>query len=180
MAELVAKVYSQALFDVGLEKDSLDLYLEEIKAIVAACHEYPDFFEILKSPKIKTEEKKHVFLEVFGTRLSEEMNHFIKILLDKRRLKELLTIAKAFEALVYEHKGIIKATAYTTRPLGEEEAASLQNKLAAMAGKQIELNNQIDENLLGGVMIKLGDKVIDGTLKGRLNKLQSNLKEIIV
>ncbi|HAE42668.1 MAG TPA: hypothetical protein DCG34_07085 [Clostridiales bacterium] len=180
MAELVAKVYSQALFEVGLEKKSLDLYLKELKAVTTACTEYPDFYEILKSPKIKTDEKKRVVHEVFGDNHSEEINNFIKIILDKRRIKDLFSIAKEFEALIYEHKGIVKAIAYTTKPLATEEHEALKEKLQFMTKKEIELINQIDENLLGGVMIKLGDRVIDGTLRGKLNRLQNSLKEIIV
>jgi F-type H+-transporting ATPase subunit delta len=180
MAELVAKVYSQALFEVGIENNSLDLYWDELKAITAACMEYPDFYEILKSPKIKTDEKKRVVHEVFGKNQSDEINNFIKIILDKRRIKDLFNIAKEFEDLIYKHKGIVKATAYTIKPLTEDEQLALKDKLQFMTKKEIELINRIDENLLGGVMIKLGDKVIDGTLRGKLNRLQNSLKEIIV
>jgi len=180
MAELVAKVYSQALFEVGLDINSLDLFLEELKAVTTACREYPDFYEILKSPKIKTDEKKKVVQEVFGKNQSEEINNFIKIILDKRRIKDLFSIAKEFEDLIYEHKGIVKAIAYTTKPLTVDEQLALKEKLQFMTKKEIELINRIDVNLLGGVMIKLGDRVIDGTLRGKLNRLQSSLKEIIV
>lgn len=180
MAELVAKVYSQALFEVGLEKNSLDLYLEELKAVTSACSEYPDFYEILKSPKIKTDEKKRVVHEVFGKNQSEEITNFIRIILDKRRIKDLFNIAKEFEDLIYEHKGIAKAIAYTIKPLTTDEHLALKEKLQYLTKKEIELINRIDKNLLGGVKIKLGDKVIDGTLRGKLNGLQNSLKEIIV
>ncbi|HBH11720.1 MAG: ATP synthase subunit delta [Clostridiales bacterium 38_11] len=180
MAELVAKVYSQALFEVGVEKNSLDLYREELEIITAACRDYPDFYEILKSPKIKIDEKKRVVYDVFGKNQSVEINNFIKTILDKRRIKDLFKIAKEFEDLIYKHKGIVKATAYTIKPLTVEEQLALKEKLQHLTNKKIELINRIDVNLLGGVMIKLGDKVIDGTLRGKLNRLQNSLKEIIV
>lgn len=180
MAELVAKTYSQALFEVGLESSSLDLYLEELKAVDSLMKEYPDFYEILKSPKINTDEKKKVVDEVFKGKACTEISNFMKILLDKRRIKDLFSIVREFENLIYDHKGIVKATAITTTELGDKEKAALIDKLKAMTGKEIDLVNEVDGSVLGGVMIKLGDKVIDGTLRGKLNKIQTSLKEIIV
>jgi F-type H+-transporting ATPase subunit delta len=180
MAELVAKTYSQAIFEVGLEKNSLDLYLEELKAVTAICKEYGDFYEILKSPKINTDEKKKVIENVFNGKVSLEIINFLKIILDKRRIKDLFSILKEFENLIYAHKGMVKAVAITTVPIGEKEIELLKNKLYEITGKKVELMNQIDESVLGGVLIKFGDRVIDGTLRGKLNKLQNSLKEIIV
>lgn len=180
MAELVAKTYSKALFEVGIDYNSLDLYLEELKAIGNILKEHPDFYELLKTPNISTDDKKKIFDDVFKDKISIEVINFIKIILDKRRTKDLFSIIIELENLVYEHKGIVRATAYTTIPLGEEEKKSLQMKLESITNNKVELKNQIDKDLLGGVMIKLGDKVIDGTLRGKLIKLQKNLKEIIV
>ncbi len=180
MAELVAKVYSQALFQIGLEQDSLESFLSELKIITKTCTDYPEFYDILRSPKVRTDEKKKVVDEVFSAHQSQEMTNFIKIILDKRRIRELMAIAREFENLIDHHKGIVKAIAYTTKPLDNEEIERLQKKISEMSGKQIELINKIDENLIGGVLIKLGDRVIDGTLKGKLDKLQNSLKEIIV
>ncbi len=104
----------------------------------------------------------------------------MKILLDKRRVKDLYSIVEQFENLIYEHKGIVKATAITTVLLGKDEKDSLTKKLESITGKEVELINEIDKSVLGGVLIKLGDQVIDGTLKGKLNNLQITLKEIIV
>ncbi|MBV1758806.1 MAG: ATP synthase F1 subunit delta [Dethiosulfatibacter sp.] len=129
---------------------------------------------------MKTDEKKRVVHEVFGKNQSEEITNFIRIILDKRRIKDLFNIAKEFEDLIYEHKGIVKATAYTIMPLTADEHLALKEKLQYLTKKEIELINRIDKNLLGGVKIKLGDKVIDGTLRGKLNRLQNSLKEIIV
>jgi|LGOV01.1.fsa_nt_gb F-type H+-transporting ATPase subunit delta len=180
MAELVAKTYSQALFEVGLDNNNLDVFMEELKVVRDMFREYPDFYEILISPKINTEEKKKIVDEVFKGKATNEINNFMKILLDKRRVKDLYSIVEQFENLIYEHKGIVKATAITTVLLGKDEKDSLTKKLESITGKEVELINEIDKSVLGGVLIKLGDQVIDGTLKGKLNNLQISLKEIIV
>ncbi len=180
MAERVAKTYSRALFEVGLENNNLDVFMEELKVVRDMFREYPDFYEILISPKINTEEKKKIVDEVFKGKATNEINNFMKILLDKRRVKDLYSIVEQFENLIYEHKGIVKATAITTVLLGKDEKDSLTKKLESITGKEVELINEIDKSVLGGVLIKLGDQVIDGTLKGKLNNLQISLKEIIV
>lgn len=180
MAELVAKTYSQALFEVGLENNNLDVYMEELKVVRDMFKEHPNFYVILTSPKINTEEKKKIVDEVFKDKATDEISNFMKIIIDKRRVKDFYSIVAQFENLIYEHKGIVKATALTTVLLGKDEKDSLIKKLESTTGKKVELINEIDKSLLGGVLIKLGDQVIDGTLRGKLNNLQNSLKEIIV
>jgi len=180
MAERVAKTYSQALFEVGLENNNLDVYMEELKIVRDMFKEHPNFYEILTSPKFNTEEKKKIVDEVFKDKATDEISNFMKIIIDKRRVKNLNSIVAQFENLIYEHKGIVKATAVTTVLLGKDEKDSLIKKLESITGKKVELINEIDKSLLGGVLIKLGDQVIDGTLRGKLNNLQNSLKEIIV
>ncbi len=180
MAELVSRTYSQALFEVALENNKFDEYNEELKFIVSICKEQPEFYEILKTPKINISEKKKIIDEIFKEKISQELINFIKIILDKRRVKNLFSISKEFEEMVYEHKGIVKAKAITTIPLGKREIEKLQKKLSEITNKTVILENEIDKSLIGGVMIKLGDKVIDGTIKGKLEQLENSLTQIIV
>lgn len=180
MAELVSKTYSQALFEVALESNKFDEFIEEFKFIVSVCKEQPEFYEILKTPKINISEKKKMIDEIFQGKISQEIINFTKIILEKRRVKNLFSISKEFERMVYEHKGIVKAKAITTIPLGKREIDKLQKKLSDVTQKSVILENEIDKSLIGGVMIKLGDRVIDGTIKGKLEQLENSLTQIIV
>ncbi|MDW7668210.1 MAG: F0F1 ATP synthase subunit delta [Bacillota bacterium] len=180
MAELVARRYSQALFEVGKEENKLDEYLEEIKFIGDVCIEYKDFFELLKTPKISISEKKDVFEETFEGKISKEVSNFLKIILDKRRINNIFEITKEYEKLVDKHNGVVKADAYTTTPLEQETLKLLEEKLSKTTDKNVKLTNKIDETLIGGVKIILGDKVIDGTLKKKLTNIESSLKKLIV
>jgi F-type H+-transporting ATPase subunit delta len=180
MAELVAKIYSQALFEVGKEDGKLDEYLEEIKFVGDVCSEYKEFFELLKTPKISINEKKNVFEETFEGKLSSETNNFIKIVLDKRRIKNIFEIIKEYEKLVDKHNGVVKADAYTTMPLDEDTLKSLEDKLSSITDKNVKLENKIDKSLIGGIKITLGDKVIDSSLKSRLSNIENSLKKLIV
>lgn len=180
MAKLVSKTYSEALFEVALEENKVDLFLEELQFIIDTFKMYPEFYDLFKSPLLKVDEKKKVVSEVFGEKLSQEMNNFLKIILDKRRAYYIEQIKLEYEKMVNKHKGIIKAVAVTAIPLSDEEKNSLEEKLSKLTGKSIKLTNEIDKSLLGGVLVKLGDKVIDGTVKSRLEELKESLAQIVV
>lgn len=180
MAELVSKIYSQALFEVALENDKLDEFVEEMNLIASSCKDYPKFYEILKTPKINVKEKKKVVSQIFKGKISQELINFLKIILDKRRIKNLFSIQKEFENMVLSHKGIVKAKAITTIPLDEKQIEKLKKKLSEITKKNIQIENEIDEKLIGGILIKLGDKVIDGTIKNKLKELQNSLTQITV
>ncbi len=180
MAKLVSKTYSEALFEVALEEEKVELFLKELEFIVDSLKTYPEFFVLLKSPRINVDEKKKMIAEVFSDKLSEEMNNFLKIILDKRRSGYMEQIKDEYEKLVNEHMGIVKTVATTAVPLSEAEQNNLVEKLEKVTGKKIKLTNSVDKDLLGGVLVKIGDKVIDGTVKSRLNDLREDLAKIIV
>jgi len=180
MAELVAKIYSQALFEAGKEENMLDEYLEEIKLINEVFSEYKDFFELLKTPNISINEKKNIIDETFEGKVSSEIKNFLKIILDKRRIKNIFEIIEEYEKLYNEHNGVVKADAYTTMPLDEDTLKSLGDKLSSITDKNVKLENKIDKSLIGGIKITLGDKVIDNSLKKKLWNIENSLKKLIV
>lgn len=180
MAKLVSKTYSEALFEVALEEEKIDLFLQELEFIIETFKTYPEFHELFKSPLVKVNEKKEVLNQVFGDKLSKEMTNFLKIILDKSRAHYIEPIKWEYERMVNRHKGIVKAVATTAIPLSDEEKMNLQNKLSNLTGKNIKLINEIDRSLLGGVLVRIEDKVIDGTIKGRLDDMKESLSKIIV
>lgn len=180
MAKLVSKTYSEALFEVALEENKIDLFLDEISFVIDTFKMYEDFYELFKTPLVKVEEKKKVIEEVFGDKLSQEMNNFLKIIIDKRRGHFIEQIKWEYEKIVNEHKGIIEATAITAISLNDKDKTILQNKLSSLTGKTVKLSNEIDKNVVGGILIKIGDKVIDGTIKSRLEEMKESLSQIIV
>ncbi len=180
MAELVSTTYSTALFDVCVEENKVDIFMEEMSFIKDTFKQHIDFFELLKTPGIGLDEKKSILDNVFGDKICKEISNFLKILIDKRRIKNIIEIAQEFEKMVYNHKGIVRAKAYTSTALTDEKLKKLEARLSEKTGKTVEVENLIDETLLGGVMIKFNDMVIDGTLKGKLKDLENNLNRIIV
>lgn len=180
MAELVSTTYSTALFEVGLEQKKLDSYLSEINFVKNVLKQNENFFEVLKTPKINTNEKKKILRKVFESSVCKEVMNFLMILIDKRRIEHVMDIAKEFEKKVYDFKGIVKAKAYSSIQLRNDQVKKLEQKLNEKTGKTVEIENIVDSSLLGGVMIKFNDVVIDGTLKGKLDNLGKYLDKMIV
>ncbi|SHI60106.1 ATP synthase F1 subcomplex delta subunit [Geosporobacter subterraneus DSM 17957] len=180
MAQLAARTYAQALFEVALEVNRIDDFEKELNFVLQTFEQHPDFYEIFKTPQIGNEEKKSIIENVFKGRLTDEMMNFLKILLDKRRTGVLEYIAKEYHKLANEHNNVVEAVAVTTVPLKSEEQAKLVAKLTVVTGKRVYLKNQIDPAIIGGMLVRIGDQVIDGTIQSRLNKLQEDLAQIIV
>ncbi len=180
MAKLVAKTYSDALFEVGVENNSLETLLEEFSFIEKTFIEYPDFLELFRTPRISIEERKETIQSIFGGNISEEMLNFLKIILDKRRASEIFDIKNEFQVAVHRHNNILEATVISAVAISEEQSEKIKKSLKVVTGNDILIKNKVDETLIGGVVIYIGDKVIDGSVKKKLSDLKEELAQIIV
>ncbi|OPL09114.1 MAG: hypothetical protein AVO33_07680 [delta proteobacterium ML8_F1] len=180
MAELVAKTYSEALFEVALEVDGLDRIAEEFQQVNESFVNNREFFELYRSPQFSTEERKAIINEVFRDGISAELRNFLYILLDKRRSGSVLEIHRAFMKRLDAHRGILEATVKSAEPLSEALKKELAVKLGALTGKDVRLKASVEKDLIGGLYIKVGDQVLDGSMKNRLENIKESLKHIIV
>ncbi len=180
MEELVAKRYSNALFEVALEGKTLDKTGEELSFVTDALNEHEDLFKALKSPLIKPMEKKDMMNAIFAEQLSKETLNFLFVLIDKKRSGALLEIGAEYHKLLAGYNNTIKAVATTAISMTKEQIRELTEKLTKTSGKTVTLANEVDPSIIGGVFIQMGDKIIDGTLKRRLTEIEDRLKEIIL
>lgn len=180
MAKLAANVYSEALFSLALEENRVDELEKELKTLCGLVDENPEFMEFLVTPKVSKEEKRSFVDSVLGDKFSQEIVNLTKVLIDKKRGSELWDIAEVFQHTVLTHRGMVAASAYTAVPLSDVELENLRAKLIQLTGKQISLDNIIDASVIGGIRLKVGDRVIDGSLKRRLEDLKDNLAQLIV
>ena len=175
MGKLAAKTYSRAIFELGDETGNMDLFLDELKDVTHIITGNKQLFSALNSPNINIRQKKNIAESIFGGKVSREILNFLKIIIDKKRMSILKDICMEYEDLVREYKGYVKAVVYSTGEMGEEEKSALVEKLEKTVKKKIELNNIIDNELIGGIIIRIGDKIIDGSIKGRLKELENIL-----
>ncbi len=180
MAGLVSTTYSAALFDICVEENKVDEFMNEMAFVKEIIDSNKDFFEILKTPRININEKKKIIDETFGNKINKEVVNFIKILVEKRRISYILEIASEFDRVACDYKRIVRADVYSSISLNDEQIKRLEKKLSEKSNKTVEVRNIVDKSLIGGLMIRFNDLVIDGTLKGKLEDLENSLNKIIV
>ncbi|AOY75581.1 F0F1 ATP synthase subunit delta [Clostridium formicaceticum] len=180
MAELIARKYAKALFEVAQEDNNLQPIREELNFIKEALGENENFKKLLHTPLITSNEKKDIVKNVFKDTLTNEVMNFLYILVDKGRVNHIEEIVKEFNVMADASKNMVEAVAITAIPLNKERLQKLQVQLSMASGKNVKLNNEVDESVIGGVLIKMGDKVIDGTLKSRLGHLKQQLSQVIL
>lgn len=180
MAKLVSNVYATALFEVGVEGTNLDTLYTGLNEVADVFGENPEFFELAKTPRLSGDEKKSIISEAFEKHISAELMNFLKVLIDKKRINTILSVRKDFNEFYFEYKGIIHAKAYTVTALSDDDKKQLEGKLSELTGKSIVVQNIIETNVLGGMIVEIGDKIIDGSIKKKLNVMKTDLTKLIV
>lgn len=171
MAELISKRYALALFEAGLDLGKVNEFNEELDFVKTIFVGEKKLLQILGHPKINKVEKKDLIDKLFKEKLSLEMLNFLYILIDKRREMYILDMIDQYKGLFNEHENIVKVVAMTAVPMEEKSKAKLITVLNNRLNKKIELTNEVDSSILGGVLLKMENKIMDGTLKGQLESI---------
>lgn len=176
MAELTVDLtYGKALFQAARELDKVNLITEEVTELEKLFSREPEFFSFFCSPIISAKEKKAVIRKVFLDRISPELTNLLCVLIDKGRGKHLPKIANQYRLLVNESTGHIVGTLYSVIPLDPAQLASFEEKTGDLLGKKVKLQNRTDSSLIGGVRIFVDGKLIDASVKTRLETLMERL-----
>lgn len=179
MALAVAKQYAQALADLVFAPGQT-IGAEEVAAQLRAVEEIAsqsaELRTILLSPAVPPARKRAVISRLTAsTGLAPLVRNFLFVVIDRRRMPLLGQIREAFEALVDERRGVVRAHVRTAGEPAEAHKLRLVEALAAMTGRQVRCDYVLDEQLLGGVLLRLGSTVWDGSLRGRLEALRQRL-----
>lgn len=176
MAKLVSKTYGEALFDLAVEENKLDLITEEIRLVKEVLENNEDLIKLLNHPKISREEKITVVENIFKGKLSDEVVGFLVIIVDKGRYNDLTTIFEYFLSKVLEYRNIGVAFVTSAIPLSEEQKEQVERKLLATTKyQQFQMNYTVDESIIGGLIIRIGDRVVDSSIKNQLRNMAKAL-----
>ena len=179
MAKLVSKTYGDALFELATEENKQDVLFEEAVSVKALLNENDDFVKMMNHPQITREDKEVIIENVFKGRVSDDMTGFLSLLVTNGRFAELESVLDYFIAKIKEFKKIGIAYVVTPLPLSDKQKSDVENKLlATTAYEKMEMNYEIDESLIGGMTIRVGDRVIDSSVKSKLEKLTKDLKQV--
>ena len=171
---VIAKRYAQGLFAVAKENNLLEDVKLELGRTSSELAKNKDLIKVLTHPKIRLSEKRTILNKLLGDGVSRVSQSFFNLLLEKKRLGIIFFISSEFSSLLDTYQGVIRAEAKTAVPLKEEEKVKLKEELEKRLSKKTLLKTVVDKELLGGVWIKTGDRVIDGSVKGYLKRLRKN------
>lgn len=179
MAKLAAQTYGESLFELALEEEKLDLFLKEAEFVQQILTENEDLVKLMTHPKISKEEKQNVVENIFKSNVSNEITGFLVLVIKKGRFKEIKSILSYFIARVKEYKKIGVAFVTTAVELREEQKQALVKRLIETTEYEtMEMNYTVDSSLIGGMIVRIGDRVVDSSIKHKLSNLTRDLLKI--
>ncbi len=178
MSEIrIASRYAKSLLTLSIERNSLEDTKKDIDLFLKVCAENRGFVLLLQNPIVPSAKKNTFIKEVFGNKTSELTLAFFDIITRKGREKFLPQIAEAFINLYNEHKGIIKAEVTTTFALTPDLRKEVEKIVHEVSGKTVSLTEVIDEEIIGGFILKVGDRQIEDTISSKLNVLRREMTQ---
>ena len=178
MAKLVAATYGDALFDLAVEGGCLDEMQEEVSVVSAALQENPKLAELMTHPKIAKEEKIRIVEEIFGGRVSAELVGLLRLIVEKDHFGEVMSVFDYFTGRVKAYKkiGIVYVT--SALPLRKEQKQAVEQRILKTTDfAELEMHYAEDSSLLGGMVIRIGDRVADSSVRTKLADLTRQLSQ---
>lgn len=172
----VARRYASALFAAAQKTGKIEAVQRDLAALTALWKQTPALAQVMESPLVPGERKHALIDQLFGKDLDALTQSFLRLLVDKRREEILETVAVEFNQQADAARGLVRAQATVAAPLDDRQRAALIAGLQQRtSSQQIELSVNVDPAILGGVIVRLQDTVIDGSVRGALERLREQL-----
>lgn len=179
MAKLVSKTYGDALFELAVESGQMDEMLEEVRGILVVLRENSELSKLMNHPKIVKEEKIHILENVFKGRVRDELTGIMCMLVSKGHYGEMESVFTYFIDQVKEYKNIGTAYVKTPMELNAVQKEQLTAKLLQTTHYvAFEMHYEVDKSLIGGMVIRIGDRIVDSSVKNKLSQLTRELSKI--
>lgn len=179
MAKLVSKVYGDALFSLALEENQVDELWKEAAMMQETLDSNPEFMAILCHPEMTMEKKLALLQDVFQKELSQNMMGLLNVLVKKGRIGEILSVLDYFIEKVMAYKKIGQVKVRTPMPLSDEQREKIENKLLEVSEYEtLSVDYQVDESLLGGIVIRIGNRVLDNSIRSKLDAMTRDLSKV--
>ena len=179
MAKLVGRTYGDALFELAVESGRTEELLAEAVGVSQVLNENDDLLKLMDHPKIVQEEKLDILEQIFKGRVSDELLGLMRLLVQKGHYKEINAVFSYFIDQIKEYKNI--GTAYVTSaiPLSETQKGQVLDKLLKTTKyESFEMHYAVDQGLIGGMVIRIGDRVVDSSIRSKLNRMAKELSQV--
>ncbi|MBQ4536659.1 MAG: ATP synthase F1 subunit delta [Lachnospiraceae bacterium] len=179
MAKLVSKIYGEALFEAAMEGQDTVSLMKEIETVCDILKENPDFDKLMTHPGVPKQEKMQIVEKVFKGRVSDNLAGFLAVVVEKERYRDLQDIFGYYIDKVKEADGIGVAYVTSAVELSDVQKNSVKAKLLATTSyRTMEMHYQTDTSLIGGMVIRIGDRVVDSSIRTKLDDLTKQLLQI--
>ena len=179
VSQAAARVYAQALFDIGLAEGSVGQIYDDLHAVFDALNGLDaDLMTFFYLPQFRRDEKRRILNLAFEGKVGRPVLGLLNILVEKRREPLLNNVVAEFEEYVDRHEGRVQAQVVTARKLDTELLAALQAALEQRTQKEIVLTETVDPEVIGGLRVNIGDRVLDGTVRRRLQDMRRSFAAI--
>lgn len=173
----VASRYAKSFLDLALEMGTLEKAYTDMKYIAEVCRTNHDFVIFLKSPIVNTDKKQSVLKSIFSGKLDKVTDSYIQLITSKKREKYLPEIAEEFANQYNAKKQILKAVVTTASGIDDATRKQVLSLVRGEGQNEVVLEERIDKDIIGGIIIRVGDKQIDASIARKLNNLRRNFKE---
>jgi F-type H+-transporting ATPase subunit delta len=173
--QAVARRYAQALFDLARDKGLIDQVDNELSMVVSIIDANPQLRTVLDDVLIPVEAKCNLVSKLFAGKVSDLVMNFLLVVIRKRRESQIPAIYRSFLELANEARGIVEVEVRSAAPLPDETVRNLEAKLMKRLGKRIKFQTQVAPELLGGLVVRVGDELMDGSVKTRLQRMRERL-----
>lgn len=179
MARLAFDIYASSLFDIALSENKLDIVYSEICELNSILKTNIDFCKLLSSPVIDNKSKDDIIIETFENKIDILVFNFLRVIAKNSRFNIFDKIVTEFQVLYNDYKGIVDVIATTSTPLSDELKQKLENKLSSSLSKQINITNNVDPAIIGGIKLQYKNSSVDATVKARIEDLRQQIRAII-
>ena len=172
----ISRRYARALVDLAVEQKAVDTYSDELAGVAAAFAGEAMLGLILESPTYPQEKKQEILAELSkALKLSEGMNKFLGLLLEKGRIDQLPLISNDYRRLADERTGVVRAKITSAQKMAGKQEKAISSALEKQTGKKVELAVAVDESLLGGLQAEIAGRLFDGSLRSQLKRIEDTL-----
>tara|TARA_B100001758_G_C18342176_1_gene574941 strand:- start:78 stop:635 length:558 start_codon:yes stop_codon:yes gene_type:complete len=169
--------YAKALLQLSNEQNNLELSFNDMKLLDKVCTQNREFSLLLKSPIVKTDQKIKIFNEIFATKMQRLCLDFVKIVIKKKRESLLSAISKIFIDLYKKEKNIVTAAVTTATPISPLLKEKIISYIKTRNNNKVELIEVVDNNIIGGAIIRIGDKELDTSIASDISELTQSFNK---
>ena len=174
-ADPIVSAYAESLFRLASAEEIADRVEEELHELERLYQSNPEMKEFINNPRVKAEGKKDALVELLGDKLSRVTLNHMHLLIDQERGRMLPKVAEEFYRLASEARAKVTAEVITAVPISDDTRDKLGETLRRLTRKDVFLRARVDESILGGAVVRVGDKVLDGSVLSKLNQLKKQM-----